>query len=218
MSVSSDFTKEIVQLIEQFAKRISTKYSNISVEDIMNLWNGKEETKISKTSSASCKYKFTKGKNEGEFCTVKPAKGNEYCSVHLKHADKPSKEKKVLPALKNSKKASTDTTISSASAKSAVQTVLRTHKDLKMLHHPDTGFVFNSVEKQEVNGKIVDNKFRPLVKDDIDECRKYRFVIDKNMLKKLEDDENAEKTMIVKTLGLEDEDEEEENEVEIDDD
>jgi len=60
--------------MESFIDKYCKKY-NVAREDVVYLW------KIYQNHTYSCKYIYTKGKKEGQFCSVK-TKGTGYCSRH----------------------------------------------------------------------------------------------------------------------------------------
>lgn len=216
----SDLTKTILNTIEEFVNRIIRKHPSLKKEELMLLWSNTttsstEVRKVSTTSNSGCPYVFTKGKRSGERC------GKATCSLHEKKANQPPKEKKILPLPKRS----TDTTSSVKS--NASQIKLRSHTQLKVLYHPQTGIVF-SFEGQEATSKIVDDKIVPLTEKDLEICQKYRFVVQKEVLERLakeekedeledepgelkeEEDEDDKKMEAVKrAFGVESSDEEE---------
>lgn len=177
--------------IEEYATRITDMYENVEIDKLEKLWNDvsenlkisltvkksstKKSSSVSESEGDSCPYIFTKGQRDGEMCGAKPRKDMNYCSRHKKYEDIEQKPKKTLP---QSKKTISSKTESKKSQPKIMSRVLRKNKEIDMLWHPETGFVFKSTKERVVVGKIEDNKVIELMPDDIDECKKWGFALD----------------------------------------
>ena len=209
--------------IEEFTKQISDKYG-IDQKELISLWENRESTKSSvikpvekkvvpkkpspktstrKSSSCSndsecegCPYVYTKGAREGEICNSKPKNGAVYCSRHKKYEGIEPKQKKVLPTTKKSVSSIIKPKKTSGGVKN-VETVLRKHKVLGQLWHPETGMVFKSPTDRTVIGKCVDDKLNSLTKKDIDVCmaRNFKFDSSQNSKEEVEEVEDEEDLM-----------------------
>ena len=195
-SLTKGIESVIKNAIEEYVQSISTKYEDIDIDDLEELWNevsktmkisvstksAKTPVNASKPSSKAtsndsdgdgCPYKFIKGAKQDQTCGSKAKEGNVYCSRHKKYEGTEQKERKASPIPKKG-------TIKPSKSKSrspakAVQRVLRKHKTLSKLWHPETGLYFRSDNERVVVGKIVDDKLVDLTEEDIDECRRWSF-------------------------------------------
>jgi hypothetical protein len=180
--------KTINESVKQFVSRIVEKYDNTDEDALMELWTSASkstkstkakksdkpnETGSSQNGEAGCQYKPTKGKNAGQICGVKPKAGGVYCATHKKYEGQEPKEKKVIPEPKKGKSKTSPPTKN-------VQRVVRTHKTLNKLYHPDTDLVFKSAQDRVVIGKIVENKVKDLTEEDIDVCKQWGFQYEKD--------------------------------------
>lgn len=206
-SLSVQLKSSLENIVEQYVKKIVQRYPSTEEKVLLDLFNNSNSNSSSRTSSknnsTTCQHKFIKGKNANTYCTSKATKG-EYCSVHSKDAEK-SPKKKILPAVKKSE--------------SKPSIVLKTHRQTRKLYHPETNIVFD-VDTQEVIGKIVDDKLADLTSEDLDTCKRFGFVVEKELEEKLsrelepelelelepEPDDNDRNAKIA--LGLEDEEDE----------
>ena len=178
-SLLKNIENSINSAIESFVDRIVEKYEEVDKKAVLKLWKSLNENdkKVDKSKLSSkedklsskedkkpgqgCPYEFTKGTNAGTTCGKKSKDGNEFCSIHRDKADKPKKEKKVLPEpIKTSSKSTLKT--------SEEKVVLRKHPDLAKFYHPETKMVFHSAENRVVVGKVEDNIVSPLTEEDIE--------------------------------------------------
>jgi len=117
----------------------------------------KDTSKTKSDDSSCCQYVFTKGKNAGENCTIKPKDG-EYCSKHKK--EKVEKEKKPADNKKSEKSEKT-------------KFIIRKNKDLDLFWNPETKLVFKSKDEKVVIGTCQEGTLVGLTDDDIKTCEKY---------------------------------------------
>ena len=146
----------------------------------------KEGTKLSKVNSTTktdtntevsnevCPYKFIKWAKQDQICGSKPKEGCVYCSRHKKHEGTEQKERKAMPAV-ISNTINPNTKNKSRSPVKSTQRVLRKHKIIDKLWHPETGLTFKSAKERIVIGKIVDDNINNLTDEDYDVCRKWGF-------------------------------------------
>ena len=191
-SLTKGIESAIKNAIEEYLQCISTKYEEIDIDDLEELWNDVSKSmKISVTMKSSgkatttktessaladpngCPYKFIKGAKQDQTCGSKAKEGNVYCSRHRKHEGTEPNERKSSPDPKRS-------TVKPEKSKSfshvkSIQRVLRHNKKLDTLWHPETCLVFKSAKERTVVGKWVDDKLVDLTEDDIDECRRWGF-------------------------------------------
>lgn len=183
----------IKNAIEEFAMSITSKYDNIDAKDLEELWNDVSQTmKISVTAkkvtrlpsksseatkesnSNSCPYKFIKGAKQDQLCGSKVKDGNVYCSRHKKYEGVEQKERKTTPIPKRGTIQASIKTKSRSPAKTT-QRIIRKHKGLGKLWHPESGLVIRSHDERVVIGKIVNDKLVDLTEGDLDECRRWGF-------------------------------------------
>lgn len=92
--------------------------------------------------------------------------------------------------------------------------VLKKHKKLDKIYHPDTGLVFKSATEKVVVGRIVDDDFVELDEEALQLCEQNHFKVDESLLETEEAEEQPEeekKTSKKKSAeGAVDEDEVEE--------
>lgn len=211
-SLTKVIESAIKNAIKEYVQRISSKYNEIDVDDLEELWNevsksmkisDKPSNVITKstnrktsngksTDSSGCPYVFIKGTRQDQTCGAQAKEGDTYCSRHKKYEGTVQKERKSTP----------DTTRSTVKPKKSksrspekdVKRVLRKNKTIDRLWHPETGLVFRSFKERVVVGKCVDDKINPLTEDDIDECRKWGFSFEEDQEDvESSDDENNEK-------------------------
>lgn len=219
-SLSQVIETAIKNAIDECIQKISSTYNEIDVNDLEKLWNDFSKTmKISvsfkeygathsrvnsftktntntEVSNGACPYKFIKGAKQDQMCGLKPKEGSVYCSRHKKHEGTEQKERKAMPdPIRNTIKPKTKS--KSRSPIKSIQRVLRKHKILAKLWHPETGLSFKSAKERIVNGKIVDDKLINLTDEDYDICRKWGFSFipleDKELEHDLSDDEVEKK-------------------------
>lgn len=229
-SLTKVIESAIKNAIEEYTLCISSKYSNVDVCELENIWNEvsksmqisvsiKKDNKTPATSSSKtaivspgvnsggCPYKFIKGARQDEICGSKPKDGNVYCSRHKKLEGVDQTERKVSPDPKRGT-VKPKSKAKSHSPENSVNRVLRKHKTINKLYHQETGLVFRSARERVVIGKIVDDKLIDLTNIDIDECRKWGFAFDpinddelENDLPDDEKDENVEKETSVRLFA-----------------
>ena len=194
-SLTKVIESAIKNAIEEYVQCISQKYDDVDVDELENIWNDVSKTmKISvsfkkstdgnsTTSSpkkgddnSDCPYLYIKGDKKGQPCGAKAKEGNIYCSRHKKHEGTIPKERTALPETKKSSIRPNKS--KSRSPAKSVQRVLRKHKEIGKLWHPESTLVFRSAKDRIVIGKCVENKLVPLVKSDYDECRKWCFAFE----------------------------------------
>lgn len=214
-SLLKNIENSINTAVESFIDRIVEKYEQVDKKAVLKLWKSLNENDKSKLSSKEdklsskedkkplktgqgCPYEFTKGTNAGTTCGKKSKDGNEFCSIHRDKADKPKKEKKVLPEpIKTSSKSTLKT--------SEEKVVLRKHPDLAKFYHPETKMVFHSAENRVVVGKVEDNIVSPLTEEDVELCKKWRFAIQGVTDKKDENENEDDKKVVEKKKKKKDE-------------
>ena len=180
--------------IEEFSKMIISKYEEVDIEELKCIWNNvsknitsvSEKPSISEKVSAGCPYRFSNGKKDKQLCGTTLKNGKKFCSTHAKYEDEDIKERKIIPEIKKQfcpvKK----------SDKAATQQILRLHKVLNKLWHPESGLIFKSVSDKIVIGKCVKDEMKGLNKADIDECHKFGFAYDKKSVIKGEEDDKED--------------------------
>ena len=142
------------QEIIDFIENIQKRY-DINKEIFFDQWN-----KI----MVKCPYKFVRGKRKGEYCNKKSMSGAMYCSLHKKYEDVGDKTvvlKKGSPLDKTH--------------------IIRKNKEIGKLCHEQTGFVFKSIDDKVVIGRLVNGVVEKLTDDDIEQCKHWRFKIDKKI-------------------------------------
>ena len=70
--------------------------------------------------------------------------------------------------------------------------LLKKHKELDTIWHPDSTLVFKSSKEKVVNGRWVDNEFIPLDIDAVNLCRKWSFKYDEDIAATFMDEEEEE--------------------------
>ena len=209
-SLTKGIESAIKSAIEEYVQNISSKYDEIDVDDLEKLWNDISKTmKISvsfkedkqrstvnaltstnagtEVSSRGCPYKFIKGAKRDQTCGGNAQEGNVYCSRHKKHEGAEQKERKATPDPKRSI-VKPKTKSKNLSPVKSIQRVLRKHKIVGKLWHPETGLVFKSAKERIVIGKIVDDNLVDLTDEDYDDCRKWGFSFSPPEDKELEED------------------------------
>ena len=194
-SIAEEINSVIKNAIEEYVQLISSKYEQIKLDDLEDLWNDVSKTmqisvsfkktpgssvSLKKNSSSDgeeetigCPYKYIKGAKKDQNCGAKAKAGSLYCSRHKKHEGSTPIERTTLPVHK--KDTVKPQKSKSRSPAKSVQRVLRKNKTLGKLWHPESGIVFRSANERIAIGKCVDDKLIDLTKDDIDECRKWGF-------------------------------------------
>ena len=86
-----DWLEQLKNINDVIKEDIESREKNTNTNKNKSRTSSETSTKSSRTSSQSseqtCKYKFTKGENQGKNCTVKPKNGI-YCSKHKKYQGK----------------------------------------------------------------------------------------------------------------------------------
>lgn len=163
---------------EEYTDRIVKEYNEVDRKELQILWqNVVSDFKISikPPPPAGCPYEYVRTPKAGTRCNAKPKNENVYCARHKKYENKPLKTRKVVPSPKKSIKPKTKKT---SPVPKKTQRVLRTNRELGVLWHPDTGFVFNSAKDRTVTQRVVDGKVRDLADEDIDDCKKWGFAFE----------------------------------------
>lgn len=207
-------------------KKKTTKSATKKDSDIESVASSK------KTIEGGCPYVFSKGKDAGNACSIKPKDGKTYCSKHLKCDESGQKEKKVSPTTKKTVASVNSKPKSSPVEKKRI--VIRMNKDINKYWNPETHLVFKSKEERVVIGSCTDDELKPLSDDDIATCQKYGFKYEQQEKKSLSEEivntnlkaEHIENVLseICKEDGddddgeVEDAEEEEEGELEEEDD
>lgn len=172
-SIMQNINNEIVKYISC----ISKKYK-IPQDELLSIWNNKEEEKVDEKvveevvekkvkkkvknevkQNKGCIYVFKRGKNKGKMCGLRCVKGSKYCSKHKKYEYKEHKIKKEIVPEPVKK-----------------QTIIRMNKKINKFWHPETRLVFKSKEERIVIGKCTeDNLIQALTEEDIKICQARSF-------------------------------------------
>jgi hypothetical protein len=170
-NIFTKFEQEIEEHFKKFLPHLSSKFKLTNSEVFLEWerFNGKISTpsqtvteKQSRDESTTCNYLFIKGKNEGTKCANPTKDEKKFCSKHAKFEETDQKEKKVVPKLEVKK----------------VKFILMRLKGTTYWWHQDSRFVFVSPEKKTVIAKYINGNLQKLTPEDIDECKKYKFVCD----------------------------------------
>jgi predicted DNA-binding WGR domain protein len=197
-SLIKEIEYAIKNAVEEYVQCISSKYEEIDIEDLEEIWNDvsksmklsvtmKSSGKVKSTTTAKpngCPYKFIKGAKQDTICGSNAKDGNVYCSRHKKYEGTEVKEKKSSP---DPKRSTVKPKSKSRSPVKSTQRVLRKNKNIDKLWHPETCLVFKSAKERTVVGKCVNDKLIDLTEKDIDECRKWGF-----SFLPIDDDESSE--------------------------
>ena len=228
-SLTKQIEYAIKSAIEEFVGLIDQKYEQVDLEELQNIWNNvstsmkisvsfnKETKTVQKNSpkemknTSGCPYVITKGAKKGECCGSKPKTGKVYCSRHTKFEGSEPKKVEELPESRD-KPTIRPSQSKTKTVPKPIQRVLRKHKVLGKLWHPESDLIFKSAKERFVIGKCVENKLISLKKSDLDICKQWGFKIDEeNPVEEEEDKEEEEET---EDKEEEEEDKEEEEETE----
>tara|TARA_Y100000389_G_scaffold85563_1_gene82298 strand:+ start:623 stop:1747 length:1125 start_codon:yes stop_codon:yes gene_type:complete len=211
-SLTKQIEYAIKSAVEEFVELIDQKYEEVDLEELQNIWNNvstsmkisvsfKKESKTvpknissptdNKVNIPGCPYVFTKGVKKGECCGSKPKTGKAYCSKHTKFEGTQPKKLEELPESRD-KPTIRPTQTKTKSEPKPIQRVLRKHKEIGKLWHPESGLVFKSPRERFVIGKCVENKLVSLQKSDLDICKQWGFKIDQEKPIEEEDEEDEE--------------------------
>ena len=128
------------------------------------------ESSSTVATGCGCPYIFSKGKNKGQTCNKKAAKGQTYCSRHNKYEGSVQKTtKKTLPMAKKTEKKDNTTKTKKVSK------ILRKNHVINHLWHEHTRLVFKSAKERVVIGICKDDEIHPLTEEDILVCKEYSF-------------------------------------------
>lgn len=192
MDVLSSAIKFFVKgVLDEASKRVAKRF-DVSIEDAMDIWKDlhadlesipsiskvvkKTQKKKDKSDKSDededegCVHILTRGPNKDGACGKKISNKSQtghYCSVHL------NQENKVKPSKKGKeKKKDKDDAI--------VKIKITKDPNYGRYVHAGTGLVFKSAQEKIVTGfQDDDGDLHKLSKKDIDNCKKYRFVYDK---------------------------------------
>jgi hypothetical protein len=157
--------KVVTSSLEQFVDRLVLKY-DLNKNEVLNMWKN-YSTELIPTkvvdSKDGCPYKFIKGAKSGTTCGAK-SKDGIYCTLHKEKGNKPVKDKKVLPE-----------PIKSSLKTSEKDVVLRKHEETGNLVHLETNMLFSP--ERRVVGKLENNKKIKLTDEDMEVCKKWRFMV-----------------------------------------
>ena len=120
-SLTNGIQSVIKNAIEEYVQCISTKYDDITTDDLEEIWNSVSETmqisvSFKKTNcsyvssnkkssedneeTSGCPYKYIKGAKKDQQCGSKAKAGDLYCSRHKKYEGTIPKERTALPETK----------------------------------------------------------------------------------------------------------------------
>jgi hypothetical protein len=189
--------------VEKYIQNLCEKYNTLDPKDLEKIWNDitdniqvdvkfkkSDEVKSSKSPKSPkvdtgtpvdeitmCQYVIQKGSKEGQKCGTKPKANSTFCSRHTKYEGVEQKTKKVIPQVKKSSKKSVvekSSPKSDTSTKSKCKALLVLNKDINMHWHPESNIVFKMLEgKNTAVATYKDDKFYPLVEENIELCRKW---------------------------------------------
>lgn len=169
----------IKEAIDTFCETISAKYG-LRKSELLGYWDTEiASDSISVRSAATngtsglCPHIVTRGDRKGDECGLKSVAGKVYCSKHKASEGKSKAPIKLLPTVKKP-------IISPSKVKpnKSPQLLIRKHKELGVLYHPETNMVMHSAMNTAVCGKIVDDKVvNKLDDDDLKICMQYGFKI-----------------------------------------
>ena len=157
------------------------------------------ESSSTVATGCGCPYIFSKGKNKGQTCNKKAAKGQTYCSRHNKYEGSVQKTtKKTLPMAKKTEKKDNTTKTKKVSK------ILRKNHVINHLWHEHTRLVFKSAKERVVIGICKDDEIHPLTEEDILVCKEYSFayVQEKVEEKKVEEKKAEEKKVEENNLAF----------------
>ena len=231
-SLTQQIEYAIKSAVEEFVGLIDQKYEQVDLEELQNIWNNvstsmkisvsfnKETKTVQKNSpeemknTSGCPYVFTKGAKKGECCGSKPKTGKVYCSRHTKFEGSEPKKVEELPESRD-KPTIRPSQSKTKTVPKPIQRVLRKHKVLGKLWHPESDLIFKSAKERVVIGKCVENKLISLKKSDLDICKQWGFKIDEeNPVEKEEETEEEEEDKEEEEEEEDTEDKEEEEEEE----
>lgn len=215
--------------VEQYCKLVGDKY-NISVDELLQLWNSgvsqevtvsqsesKPKPKAKKSSSSddknvqTCCYVMKKGKNEGAKCSSKVSDENSsYCKKHETQGDKAPAEKKTKAPKKEKAEEKEPPVVKKVIDNKVVMAICR--NKYGNYEQKETGIVFDST--REAYGKQKDSVVVPLTLEDIEYCKKnnYKYRLPESLAKSGEEEDTEE------DVKPESEDEDVEDEEEEEDD
>lgn len=197
-SLTKEIEYTIKSAIEEFIQLIDQRYDEVDLKEVQNIWNNVSNSmKISvsfkkqpqqvknitvhqknkKETISGCPYVFTKGTKKGECCGSKPKTEKIYCSKHTKFEGTDPKKIEELPESRE-KPTIRPTQTNNKIEPKPIQRVLRKHKDIGKLWHPESDLVFKSAKERVVIGKCVENELVSLKKSDLDTCKQWGFKID----------------------------------------
>ena len=178
--------------IDNFIDKISDQY-DIEKEELEELWANNKVSSIQKpikttqevvtkptpkvvteNNGTTCPYVYAKGSNAGEICGCKIRSGGTYCSKHKKYegTEPKSSSKKILPVAKKSIALPVKKQVTPPKQ---ISVILKKHKAIDKLWHPETSLVFKSPQERVVIGKVVENKLVLLTEKDVDLCKANNF-------------------------------------------
>ena len=147
MNINDSINLIFKNVFTEYANKVSDEcgIERSRLDDIWNnmckdftIDNPKRLTSIKKSPSKNrCKAVIQRGKRKGEECGKRC--DNDYCKLHAKHIveDKPQTQKDEIE-------------------EKPKKIILRMNKELDMLWHPRTRFVFKSKTERIVIGKVTD--------------------------------------------------------------
>jgi hypothetical protein len=214
--------------IDNFISKISDQY-DIEKEELEELWASNKSSSIQKpikttqevvakptpkvvteNNGTTCPYVYAKGSNAGEVCGCKIRSGGTYCSKHKKYegTEPKSSSKKILPVAKKSIALPVKKQVTPPKQ---ISVILKKHKAIDKLWHPETSLVFKSPQERVVIGKVVENKLVLLTEKDVDLCKanNFRFELKEPEEEELEEEAEEEEEELEEEAPEEEEPEEE---------
>lgn len=213
MDVLSTAIKFFVKgVLDEASKRVAKRF-DVSVDEAMDIWKDLQidldsipsVKGISKSSNRKsndseevecCSHILTRGPRKDEECGGKISQKSQtghYCSVHLIQENKT--KSKVVAAKKEEKKDKKNTTGTKEKKDEKEEVIIRKDPNYGRYVHSGTGFVFKSAQEKIVVGvQDEDGDVRKLTPDDINLCKKYRFVFDMTAVETPEKKSEEEKS------------------------
>lgn len=181
MSFGSTISKYVDELIGEYVKKISVRYS-LDYNELLSLWREKSSpeikssvdmTDLSPERLSKCSAVELKAlcKSNGCKCVGKKDELLERLLGHSKNQGIIETPKKKSPnTIKKLKEAPIIKTI-----RDKVSVIALRENAFKNLEHPATRFVFDKVSQKVIGKQEDDGTVSDLKKEDIDTCNKYKF-------------------------------------------
>lgn len=166
--------------MEKLFEEVCAQYNkhekkNLKKKDLELMWKKIQKTKERNESendehdehdddTEGCPYVFSKGKypdgssKKGKRCGATPKHNSTHCGLHAKYEGKTKKEQKIVPQMRKGS-----------------QIVIRKDSSGRFIH-AETGFVFLIDDSKTVIGKVKGAKTVKLSPDDIETCKKWKFL------------------------------------------